>query len=607
MKLKLQRVIRALKIIMGLPRPALISQVINIMVAAPLPFMNIWFSARIVNELATDRNRDRLFTLIAIFIALQIGMHIVTSIINRWAQISASQNRALLENLLTQKMFSADFKDLEDPAFQLEYSTVRDHLNGMGHGLTSVYNTSLEILRASLQVIISIAFAFHLFLSPVPTSSPLAWLSHPLVVIAMLGLIITNIFISPYLITLAQKIWIKAADVNNIQTRFASFYLWSLCGVNETAKDIRIYDQTRMVDKTADAALLDVNKWMPFYKYAAKYGTLSRIVGEAIGGMVYVYVAVKAFAGAFGVGMIVQYVGAINQFTAGLTWLFSCFGTLSNNDPFLERCFKFLDTPEETAAGSDPMPVGQYQFEFKNVSFKYPGSDQYALKNLNLKLDIGQRLAIVGMNGSGKTTLVKLLTRLYDPTQGEILLNGKNIKAYNYQAYLEAFGIVFQDHAHMCFTLGQNVAASHSYDAAAVTKALDQAGFSTRLASLPYGLDTYLQKWFTEKGVEMSGGEIQKIVLARALYKNAPIIVLDEPTAALDPIAEYEIYTRFNEIVEDKTAIYISHRLSSCKFCDRIIVFDAGELVEDGVHDTLVACENGKYQELWTAQAQYYA
>ena len=244
--------------------------------------------------------------------------------------------------------------------------------------------------------------------------------------------------------------------------------------------------------------------------------------------------------------------------------------------------------------------------EFKDVSFKYPGAYTYAIRHVNMKFKIGEKLAVVGMNGSGKTTFIKLMCRLYDPTEGEILLNGVNIKKYDYDEYLSVFSVVFQDFKLFSFTLGENVAADSDYNVEKVMEALEQAGFSERLAKMPDGIKTSLYKDFDKSGVEISGGEAQKIALARALYKDAPFIILDEPTAALDPFAEYEIYSRFNNIVGDKTAIYISHRLSSCRFCDKIAVFDNGSIVQRGSHDELVADKNGKYYELWHAQAQYY-
>lgn len=244
--------------------------------------------------------------------------------------------------------------------------------------------------------------------------------------------------------------------------------------------------------------------------------------------------------------------------------------------------------------------------EFRDVSFRYPGSELYALRHVNLRFKVGSRMAVVGENGSGKTTFIKLLCRLYDPTEGEILLNGIDIRKYRYEEYMQLFSVVFQDFQLLSQPLGNNVSGSLHYDRQRASKALEDAGFGERLATLPQGLDTMLYKEFGENGVEVSGGEAQKIAIARALYKDAPFIILDEPTAALDPIAEAEIYSKFNDIVTDKTAIYISHRLSSCKFCDEILVFHQGAVIQQGTHEDLLAKEGEKYHQLWHAQAQYY-
>ena len=223
-----------------------------------------------------------------------------------------------------------------------------------------------------------------------------------------------------------------------------------------------------------------------------------------------------------------------------------------------------------------------------------------------MKFKVGKRLAIVGENGSGKTTFIKLLCCLYDPQEGQILLNGIDIRKYRYDDYMNIFSIVFQDFQLISQPLGANVAGSMHYDRDRVQKALVDAGFGERLANLEKGLDTMIYKSLSADGVDVSGGEAQKIAIARALYKDAPFIILDEPTAALDPIAEAEIYGKFDKIAGDKTAIYISHRLSSCKFCDEIAVFHEGEIIQQGSHDSLAADTNGKYYELWNAQAQYY-
>ena len=237
--------------------------------------------------------------------------------------------------------------------------------------------------------------------------------------------------------------------------------------------------------------------------------------------------------------------------------------------------------------------------------FKYPNTEQYVLRDVNMKWRIGEKMALVGRNGCGKSTLVKLLCRLYDPTNGEITLNGIDIRKYDFDDYMALFSVVFQDSSLFAFSFAENVAASTEYDAEKVEDCVRRSGLAERLDTLPEGINTYLYKEFDEHGVEISGGEAQKLCLARAIYKGAPFIVLDEPTAALDPISEHDIYTKFNGIVGTRTAIYISHRLSSCRFCDEITVMDNGEIVERGSHDMLVTA-GGHYAELWSAQAEYY-
>ena len=297
------------------------------------------------------------------------------------------------------------------------------------------------------------------------------------------------------------------------------------------------------------------------------------------------FVCLKAWAGAFGVGSITQYIGAVTALTKHFSDLIEATGNLRSNTPFLQTTYQFLDIPNSIYQGSlttEKRSDRQYEVEFRDVSFKYPGSEIWALRHVNMKFKVGRRLAIVGENGSGKTTFIKLLCRLYDPQEGQILLNGIDIRKYRYDDYMNIFSVVFQDFQLISQSLGCNVAGSMNYDEARVRKALIDAGFGDRLDTLPEGLNTQLYKDFTENGVDVSGGEAQKIAIARALYKDAPFIILDEPTAALDPIAEAEIYAKFNEISGDKTAIYISHRLSSCKFRDEIAVFQNGSVVQQG-------------------------
>ncbi len=244
--------------------------------------------------------------------------------------------------------------------------------------------------------------------------------------------------------------------------------------------------------------------------------------------------------------------------------------------------------------------------EFKNVSFRYPNTDSYILKQLSFKIYNNERISIVGANGSGKTTMIKLLCRLYNPSEGNIYLHGKDINDYDYDFYIKQLAVVFQDFKIFSFPIGQNIAVSDMVDDSKVTEAARKAGLEQLINDMPNGLETSLYKDFDEGGIELSGGEAQKVALARAIYRDASIVILDEPTAALDPIAENDLYSKFNDVATNKTVIFISHRLAACTFSDRIFVFDNGTIIQDGRHKDLLNNTQGRYYELWNAQAQYY-
>ena len=392
------------------------------------------------------------------------------------------------------------------------------------------------------------------------------------------------------------------------------FFTFNLASMQERSRalDARIYRQDRLLWHYSTIGNVFCTKGS--LAACARgpmglWGGAAAAVSAVFTGLVYAFVCLKAWAGAFAVGSVAQYIGAITALSGSVGTLVSTWGEFRANAVFLRQTYKFLDTPSEMYQGSlttEKRSDRNYEIEFRDVSFRYPGAEDYALRHVSMKFRVGERLAVVGENGSGKTTFIKLLCRLYDPTEGTILLNGIDIRKYDYDEYIALFSVVFQDFQLLSFSLGQNVAAAVQYNPERAKACLQKAGFGDRLAQLPDGLETKLYKDFDEKGVQISGGEAQKIALARALYKDAPFVVLDEPTAALDPIAEMEVYEKFNEIVGDRTAVYISHRLSSCRFCDSIAVFDHGSIIQRGTHESLLQNEDGKYFALWNAQAQYY-
>lgn len=575
------------------------------------PYITVFFSARIINELAGLRRSEELTRLVLTALICMATMTLLAGLLLRWRSSIADKYAYRKYHMFADKMLSLDFADVDNPKTHDLRSQISQSENWSGWGINQLRNRWADFVEGCAGIIGAVALTATLFTLQVPADSNLAFLNHPGFVALLIALVAIATTLGPICKNKSEDCWAACAEDARLGNRvFSSFGFISDDAYR--AVDFRVYKQEDMADHylratdifSADGKMAQMAKG-PMGAWAAAGASISSVLT----GVVYVFVCLKAWAGAFGVGSVTQYVGAVTALAHSVSTLIVCIGTLRNNVPFMRTTYEFLDIPNSMYQGSlttEKRSDRQYEVEFRDVSFKYPGSDIWALRHVNMKFKVGKRLAIVGENGSGKTTFIKLLCRLYDPQEGQILLNGIDIRKYRYDDYMNIFSVVFQDFQLICQPLGANVAGSMEYDRERVSKALIDAGFGDRLASMDKGLDTMLYKDLSEDGVDVSGGEAQKIAIARALYKDAPFIILDEPTAALDPIAEAEIYSKFNDIASDKTAIYISHRLSSCKFCDEIAVFHEGAVIQHGTHAELVADENGKYHELWNAQAQYY-
>lgn len=582
------------------------------------PYVSIYLSALLLEELSTTRDQNQLIKLTLLLLISTAVIGIITKLIGLWEDSFYRGAWYKKEHIYTKKLLEMDYIEVSKTSTKEKVDEIYEDANSGGWGLSRAQWKYFQLFNAILTTLGGFALTITLFTSKVDSSmSQFTFLNSPLFVILIIIAILLVTIISPMISSKADSYFGFGRDENNekrlLTNRLFGFFGYEIFKINN-AQDIRLYKQ----ETFSDNLLSDKTSTFGSKGMFAKLGytrmgplhALSVIVSILFTGIVYTFVGAKAIAGAFGIGMVTQYVAAISKVSGGISSFISVSGDFINNVPFLEKSFNLLDTPNEMYQGSltvEKRNDNKYEIEFKNVSFKYPESNEYALKNVNIKFNVGDKYAFVGMNGSGKTTFIKLLCRLYDPTEGEILLNGINIKKYNYLEYLDIFSIVFQDYELLSYKLGENVAGSSKYDKDKVLDSLEKAGFGDRINSLPNGLDTYLYKDYDTSGVDLSGGEAQKIALARAIYKEAPFTILDEPTAALDPIAEAEVYSRFDEIARDTTTIYISHRLSSCRFCNQIIVFDKGEIIQMGKHDELVKDKNGKYYELWNAQAQYYS
>lgn len=581
-------------------------------VSAITPYITVFFSAQILKELASLRRADILWKWVIVSLGSVGIISILKAILQRRYGTLSKDIWGRKEILFIHKMFSLDFAELDQQENHDLRNQIQQNEQWSGWGLMKVQEVYEALMTSLMGILSGIVLTISLFTSPVPNGSGwLMVLNHPLFILALAFLMVGVSILAGKLSAASTKCWSELAKEATFGNRL--FRHFGFVGMDkERSIDIRMNKQQNLI-----SAYWNKNSSFgvhgPFSKEAQGkmgiYASLGVCITTLLTGSIYVFTCLKAWGGAFDVGSITQYVGAATAMVDNIFMLTGLIGVLETNTYYLDKTFRFLDIPNAMYQGSlttEKRADRKYEVEFKDVSFKYPGSDIWALRHINMKFKIGKRMAIVGENGSGKTTFIKLLCRLYDPQEGQILLNGIDIRKYKYDDYMNIFSIVFQDFQLISQPLGNNVAGSMHYDRDRVEKALVDAGFGDRLASMEKGLDTILYKGLTDDGVDISGGEAQKIAIARALYKNAPFIILDEPTAALDPIAEAEIYEKFDEIAGDRTAIYISHRLSSCKFCDEIAVFHEGAVIQQGSHTTLVADVNGKYYELWNAQAQYY-
>ena len=387
------------------------------------------------------------------------------------------------------------------------------------------------------------------------------------------------------------------------------YYRNMLAGM-EAQKDLRILSQQAEINKDIYRICKELQtaerKQSSFYIKRMLVSTLNASIS---GLLIYLFVAGNAYIGNISIGNIIVFSSSATSMIAAISFLAASIGNMKNMAMYAQDYLEYMNLEKKKYPGTIPVEKrrdNRFLVSFENVSFRYPGTDKDVIKNLTIQFEIGEKMAIVGKNGSGKSTFIKLLCRLYDVTEGCIKVNGIDIRKYNYEEYCNLFAVVFQDFCMFAFPLGENIAGADEFERDEVVEALQKVGLGERLKELADGLDTFVGSEFVDNGVAFSGGEKQKMAIARAIYKNAPFVIMDEPTAALDPLAECEVYAGFDQMVGKKTTLYISHRLASCRFCEDILVFDQGQVVQRGSHEELKDQE-GIYRELWNAQAQYYA
>lgn len=580
---------------------------LNAVISPVLPFINIYFSARIIDELSGGKDLKKLMIMVACALVLNFACYVATQVVSRRMNYLDNFLYAQEENEVSKVLYGVDYDKLEDADFQ---ESVKKHDEGGKHTGSFLCRMMWMLgdqMRGAVTLAIAIVMIWPL-LKIGFTKTGDSFVETPWFLLALIGFILVAVVVILLISRKLSKLWYKLNDDFLLSYKTFGYYKEMLDDY-KTGKEVRIYNEQKLIEKDATHRLLttgmELNRKMA--ANSAKSSSLIAVIGAILGFGVYLFIGMKGMLGLFTIGALVQYAGSFMQVISGVTLIANTTGQTPQVIPSLNYYFDIIETKSTRKKGKLPVPQGNdYVFEFRDVSFRYPGAETYALQHFSMRLSKKDHLAVVGRNGSGKTTFIKLLCRMYDPTEGEILLNGINIKEYDEESYARLFSVVFQDFSIFAYPIGQNIACREDYDSAQVWDCLKKSGAAQKVRQMSHKLDTFAYKSLDKEGVEISGGEAQKMALSRALYKNAPFIVLDEPTAALDPIAEYDIYSRFNQFVAEKAAIYISHRLSSCRFCNCIAVFDHGEMVQYGTHEELIQHPDGKYYELWNAQAQYY-
>ncbi len=565
----------------------------SIPLAVLMPLAATYFPKVLIDSVESQQSIQKIILIIGIY----FGALLIIDLLDRFCDSRLTMRQydlsTLYQHAIAEKHMRTDYANTDNPAIITKYQ--------------HAYNDACSgqcapefIWRSLLSLFISLLGIFT-YGSVIVSVSP--WI---------LALLFLSAYIT-YLISRWQRNYIEKNKDNWVNIDRKLGYLQSFSQKFDHAKDIRIYSMLDWLTDMLTGFQKERFEWTKKVSARSLCGSfITALLMLLQNGAAYAILITMVFNNKIGAGDFVFYFGAVTGFSAWLNGIGSKMNDITHKSIKIGYYREYFEIEEKYNHGKGcPLPTAQempVDIELNNVSFKYPstGGEKYAVKNITLKIGKGEKLAIVGANGAGKTTLVKLMCGFYYPSEGEIKLNGHTIADYNIEDYYSLFSAVFQDIYLLPVTIAEFVSSSEMHiDRNKVMKVICQARLTDKINSLPNGIDSRLMKGVFDDSIEMSGGEKQKLMLARALYKDSPVIVLDEPTAALDPIAENELYLKYNELTTHKTSIYISHRLASTRFCDRIVYLENGEIVECGSHDELMKL-GGKYAHMFDLQSHYY-
>ena len=565
--------------------------IIIIPVNCLLPVISAYFPKVVIEEITENSDLTRLLIITAVFtltLAVCSGLQKYVGQLIYWNKFKMN---AFFLRMVVRKGLTTDYKNQENEHFRKLQNESFSSCNGNFSYYAQIYDAGVQFFSNLL--------GFLAFLGILVTLSP--WIILFIIGTTLIG----------YLLNKKVNKWVaentneKAGYEQNLQ------YVISVSDDVRAAKDIRLYNMTQWLNRIYEKNLKSLLGW--YRKYTAKLFGVSAADGMITlvrEGITYLILLKMALSGSISVAEFVLYFNVIAGFSVWMGSLMGQISVLERLNLSMNRFRSYLEFPENYLR-EEGAPINDSKepkrIELHNLSFRYSEDGKDVLKNIDLSIEPGEHIAVVGLNGAGKTTLIKLLCGLTEPTSGTVLYDGTDIRKYNRDGYYKLFGAVFQDYSILPVSIEEIVSEENgeNIDTGKVTDCLKQAGLYDKVMSFKDGLKTKYDRSFWDAGVNLSGGEVQKLLLARALYRKSPVVLLDEPTAALDPVSENKLYETYNDVMSGKTTVFISHRLASTRFCSRIILIEDGRIIEEGTHEDLLA-RKGTYYELFETQAKYY-
>lgn len=559
-------------------------------VAILLSLTQLFIVPSLLGAVEAGVSAAKLTAIILFFTGALILLSAAGAYFSSWSQFGRIEVRLSIGVMIQQKALTMSYPDVEDRNVRKKMDKASMLVTSNTAAAEAIWTTLTELLKNTVEFIIYLSLLTAL---------------DPFMIIAVLSTAVVSFSAGSYLGGWGYRHRDEESEysrrMNYLSERSRDYTL---------AKDVRIFGMADWIEDVYNSTLRLYQSFAARREGVSFWGDIIDVILTFMrNGIVYFFLIQAVLRGEMAAAEFVLYFNTVNVFTGGIGRIMTGLAELQRQSLDICAVREFLDYPEtfqmEGGMPITPAPDIPYQIELEDVTFRYPEAEKDTLSHISLTISPGEKLAIVGLNGAGKTTLIKLICGFLDPTEGKVLLNHTDIRTYNRRDYYRLFSAVFQDFSVLDVTIAENIAqADENINSKLMEQCICRAGLGEKIGRLPKGVETHLGRVF-EDGIDLSGGELQRLMLARALYKNAPIIILDEPTSALDPVAESEIYNRYSELTKGRTAVYISHRLASTRFCDRIILMTEGQIGEEGTHDELIAL-NGRYAELFEIQSRYY-